>query len=728
MITFNKIENKDIFKNGFKDFTKNNTLCFNDKRIIVIYGPNGTGKTSLINALEGNKDTDIKFNYENIEYDSNSCKDLIYIIKEQYYRNIINGEAKDFLLGDNILKEDELFKSLENNFNSFIKVEYKKILENDFLISSSKSKLIDIIKIEQIKDIIKIVAKKTLSFDLNLIVKLITIPKEIQVQNIKKYEEEKYKFFIKDYSKNNDSLIIKILDLKNRNIEKCSEVNEIEENDAALIVLNKYKDKDQCIVCDNTEYNSEILIQKKSDNKERIINLLDEETKKVMNEIIKLIGIEDPFNFKKIILKAIEEGDENLINDLKKELFIYIDIFNNNLIEKFKIIILKSKLLDIYSQYINLINMKIDIDDEDISYIQKIIENDMNKNLKVVRDKNKNIKIYLDEIDFLNLKREELPLSCAELNYLSLSFEFLRAKKSQNKFIVIDDPISSYDSIYKNKATFIIIDMLKDKKCLILTHNLDLVRLLNAQYLDCFHFYIMNNTEGEENGFIELKRKERNILTNITDLIQTFREDIFNYLNIENSKLYFISMIQYMRGYALITNNTNKEVLTKLMHGYGDNIEMDKKYNLKEIYYNLFQPYSYKFNSLKDCLISKKDILNLGNELNNSLNIIDVNDYYLLNKTLRHSLTYLHLRLLVENVLVQKYNINTDKYNKLGSIVNQAFIDDRKKRFQLTSKKTLLNEFNHFEGNFSIFQPAIDITDAGLSHEKQQILDFIYSL
>ena len=157
--------------------------------------------------------------------------------------------------------------------------------------------------------------------------------------------------------------------------------------------------------------------------------------------------------------------------------------------------------------------------------------------------------------------------------------------------------------------------MLKDKKCLILTHNLDLVRLLNAQYLDCFHFYIMNNTEGEENGFIELKRKERNILTNITDLIQTFREDIFNYLNIENSKLYFISMIPYMRGYALITNNTNKEVLTKLMHGYGDNIEMDKKYNLKEIYYNLFQPYSYKFNSLKDCLISKKDILNLGNEL-----------------------------------------------------------------------------------------------------------------
>ena len=32
-------------------------------------------------------------------------------------------------------------------------------------------------------------------------------------------------------------------------------------------------------------------------------------------------------------------------------------------------------------------------------------------------------------------------------------------------------------------------------------------------------------------------------------------------------------------------------------------------------------------------------------------------------------------------------------------------------RIRLTSKKTLINEFNHFEGNLSIFQPAIDITD-----------------
>ena len=49
-------------------------------------------------------------------------------------------------------------------------------------------------------------------------------------------------------------------------------------------------------------------------------------------------------------------------------------------------------------------------------------------------------------------------------------------------------------------------------------------------------------------------------------------------------------------------------------------------------------------------------------------------------------------------------------------------------RVFLTTKKTLLNEFNHFEGNMSIFQPAIDVTDHILEKEKTDILEFINEL
>ena len=45
----------------------------------------------------------------------------------------------------------------------------------------------------------------------------------------------------------------------------------------------------------------------------------------------------------------------------------------------------------------------------------------------------------------------------------------------------------------------------------------------------------------------------------------------------------------------------------------------------------------------------------------------------------------------------------------------------RNNRVFFTSRKTLLNEFNHFEGNMNIFQPAIDIEPLSLQREVTAI-------
>lgn len=54
-IIFEKIENEDIFVSDYKRPTRNNEIDFSREGISVIYGPNGTGKTSLVKEKKGNK-------------------------------------------------------------------------------------------------------------------------------------------------------------------------------------------------------------------------------------------------------------------------------------------------------------------------------------------------------------------------------------------------------------------------------------------------------------------------------------------------------------------------------------------------------------------------------------------------------------------------------------------------------------------------------------------------
>nr|MBA5587017.1 hypothetical protein [Anaerobacillus isosaccharinicus]QOY38674.1 hypothetical protein AWH56_018945 [Anaerobacillus isosaccharinicus] len=68
----------------------------------------------------------------------------------------------------------------------------------------------------------------------------------------------------------------------------------------------------------------------------------------------------------------------------------------------------------------------------------------------------------------------------------------------------------------------------------------------------------------------------------------------------------------------------------------------------------------------------------------------------------------------------------------LSKIISKAFSEDtpenKKSRIFLLSRKTLLNEFNHFEGNMNIFQPAIDISDTALKKESEDIKKFLSNL
>lgn len=712
-IIFEKIENEDIFVSDYKNFIRNNKIDFSKEGISVIYGPNGTGKTSLVKALSSEKGTKVKYTYGGNEYTDGS---QFFVINDQNNRNIIQGETKDFLLGDDIKKEFELQEYIENEYNRLC-TESISILKGNYSVSSSSSKSIDCFsEWVNIQNIIKdLMNNRSKGSKTGVDTYISEFEKHSQITT-PDYEQDKLDYIISDLSEKNP-LIIEIETIDTDKLSNNSHIKEIEENTEAIKILSRFGYKDQCIVCDSDGIDSENLLSKKSKNKEDIIKTLDAKTKKIVEKIIANVSEKDPFKIKDIMLGAIETGNLSDVLLLKKSIKEYKNIFANKAIKELVQLYKASDIKIKNEEYQKMINQKPDITEEDFLYIEQIISNNMSKKLQIIRDDRKNIKIVLENKDFLGINREELPLSSGEQNFLSLTFEFLKAKNSDKPIIILDDPISSFDSIYKNKIAYAIVKISQNKKRIILTHNVDLLRLLDGQFKKCFRLFLFNNTENEENGFIALNSDERDMLINLDELLKTFREKIYEH--IKDVELFLISLIPFMRGYSTIINDKIiKENLTQLMHGYKTGTV-----DIAECYIKLFGninniiPNNYKVN-VDDILSKTVD----GKE------IVNKDKYPLLNRTLVHSFTYLFLRLLTEKKLVSKYNIDTESKSgakQLGQIISKAFpensknSDDIKNRVFLTTKKTLLNEFNHFEGNMSIFQPAIDITDHMLGKKKQ---------
>lgn len=312
-------------------------------------------------------------------------------------------------------------------------------------------------------------------------------------------------------------------------------------------------------------------------------------------------------------------------------------------------------------------------------------------------------------------------LSTGEQNFISLYFDLLSAKNSDKEIIIIDDPISSFDSIYKNKIVYSIIKVLANKKkVIILTHNINTIKLMHHQYKNCFNLYLLNNEKDGDNGFIQINKKEQSsgtlqdmdFMLEIKNVISFFKNQEIN-TDLKDKEQFLLSLIPFMRSYSnLLLSDDIYKKLCKLMHGYEND-----KVDINEIFKKLFDV---------DLLQSQYEI-NVEDILQIDIKdeIIDKTKYPILNRTLYHNLNYLKLRLLVEHTL---YNTDTNKmdwtkYPTLHNIIEKYLKNNIDLKNKLLSKKTLLNEFNHFEYDMCLFMPSLDISDNKLIEEKNSIIE-----
>lgn len=698
----------------------NNSIKFSDQGIAVVYAPNGTGKTTISKIMKREENTEIDVEFEGKRYINPDRNSLFHVISDQISRNIIVGNTDEFVLGEDIAKERQTKANLDKEFLAIIDT-IKEMLKTEFKITKQSTPFIDAISNDNLKSIVSIIGKKGSKIGDVEIEKFLDMFSNKDLLVVNEYDTDKLKFYLEDTSdKAATSKICQIKGINLQRIEKSETIRGVERNGTAISVLQKYFELPYCVVCDTQDIDPDALINKKKKSIEAIFASLSKENKKILDKIISDITDENPFCIKEIVLKAFETGNAEEISKLLDQFNQYQITAEVLLKNRIVGIVAASPITMLYASYKSMITHKIDLHEDDEILIKYIISDSLGKEVTLERDTEKNLIIKLGGKQLIGTNRDDFQLSTGEQNFLSLAFELLKAKNVAAPIIVMDDPISSFDSIYKNKIAYCIIKILEKKQQVIFTHNIDLIRLLDVQRTHCFNMYLLVNGNNEECGFLPVKSNERSLLLYLDKLLDHLRspeadEDILD------ERMYITSLIPFMRSIIKVVNPPERkdysDKLTSLMHGYGTEIV-----DVTPIYNRLFGKevnISYS--------ISASDIIDIDIT---TLKFIKEENHPLLAKTLKHTLIYLFLRLNVEKVLRDKFPRQTIKCELLGDFIYKALTDIKyqNERVKLTSKKTLLNEFNHYEGNFNIFQPAIDITESNLNKEKIEILCILDSI
>jgi|LGOV01.1.fsa_nt_gb ABC-type lipoprotein export system ATPase subunit len=708
VLQIDKMKRSTVFCEDFEDLTFNNQINFGKKSIVAIYAPNGVGKTSISKVLGNEIESEFAGTFNKIT-DLRGDNGIFHVIMDQNSRNIIEGNTEDFIMADDIRKERALKSAIDSEFGK-LRIDLIAKLKKDFGISKKSSKLLNYLSIKTIEvytsDLVNAKSKGK-NIILDEFIASITDLKKID-QDV---DCDKINFIIEDTDASN-SIIALLNGVLDGVLCSNEHIDQIEENTDAIKLLNKYINKSSCIVCDH-KINPKDILEHKILNKDSILNTLDPQTKDLINAVINKPSYSDPFSVKNTLLEAITTGNIEKLKTLVHEINRYTIIYSNKVCNLYISMFYETTIAKKWKEYQQLLVQQLEINGEDMQFIEQFLNDSLDKKITLKRDENsKEIKLLLDEKDFLGQDRSNLYLSTGEQNFVSLMFELVKAKSLQNEIIIVDDPISSFDSIFKNKIAYALIKVLGNKKQLILTHNTDLLRLLEVQHQGCYNLYIFNNVSGEENGFISVGIDEKKKIIYTNEILEYLRSDCS--IDICDVKLFLYSLIPFMRGYAqFIGNKEMKNKLTKLMHGYEK-----ESIDISAVYSALFGT-KLKFEASYQ--VSVADILTIDLD---ELNILDKTRFPLLNRVFKHTLTYLYLRLSVEKTLVEKYDVDIHKFEMLGDIIRNALDgnENQSRRVFFMSKKTLLNEFNHFEGNMNIFQPAIDISETSLQREKESIL------
>ena len=599
--------------------------------------------------------------------------------------------GNQIILGPNGIGKSTIYKTILKFHPEYEHIDYEE-LKNDFI--KNKNKLIIGAQIAELEE--KINNKSKLLNDLHIKdnFKLLNITSQRNAKNIMKelcdvftdnekgietFNSEKLKIINSLRSQDSKFLVIhysKLTELKNIENELINIKNDF--MNCIYDKLDKILDENDfvCPICGKTnDISIKELINKKRQQLEALQNEL---LKEYQQQNYDLTPVEIVNNLTQIT--SCISVNNIAKNDIISYFFCGGNTENATIIKniKSKFIELKEEINTLEQkkeQYYNTLK-------ENEMAIKETFENKFNvmSDNIIFNDEAKNIEI--------TLPRNVDKYSTGEINLMIFTFSIYQFIASNKEILVVDDPLSSYDISNQYRIMFDLVEATASgKKVIILSHNIDCVNIANSQHRGTFKYKYIEKI----NGILYLK----NINLNENDSILNIR-NLLNYVSCKD----------------------NKDKYFKLL------IEREEDLDSPEnLVFHYDQSYTYNY-----------DGVNLTNDYFVSL-IDNLNDNSISNSSFEQNAIDKILYMTGIRIWIEKqFYLNSPNDNSLcgktfGKKLEYMFPRNDQKRWNgsenvtrkyLMSKKTMINQHNHYKSQILPFNYALNIT---LDELKKEILD-----
>ncbi|MDE8329046.1 hypothetical protein PT249_02175 [Erysipelothrix rhusiopathiae] len=635
---------KEKFTGSHLTFDNNFKLLFDEKNKII-FAPNGVGKTSIYTSMKNhNKDNCFFIDYEEMR---------LNFVKNK--KKISFGPS---IAASNLIREE--INKIENEVN----------LVNEF----------KLLKITTLTDANKVYQGLGNVFKNNG--EIHKIFRDDKLELLSKFNSYKG-IIVNNYS-----------DFKD--ISKLSEEIKLISNQKFLNIYDEIKnlideDENKCPVCDS--------IARKT-----IISIIEEKERSLKKIESRLI---DDF---------IKENSTLSVQDSQTALNEIISVFNNNEITNQDIVSFavapndhsefSKKIKNNQDKVIKLNKELIDINTRLKEFYENVSENERYRDLicQIFRIKDDAIKLNTDEYRIeIKLDRNIETYSTGEVNvalFMTSLFEFVQTDK---EWIIMDDPISSFDLTNQYKIIFELIDLLvRDetikRKAVVLTHNLDVFNIANSER-KIFNFYA----------------------------IESFNETF----ETESEKI--LSLIPVNIGESLSINTILRKIenTRKIDYAYIDAlIKREEKDNEK--FHDIFHYHgSMKTINNGDIDISNEYLYSLIDDIDKKRTLVgDRQNFYRNCSTKIIYIAALRVwieKKIYENCITQENIDDFKKCNTLNQKIELIYPDSNLTKenlhfkTSLLSKKAMLNQNAHYESQISPFNFTLNINIGTLADEIIEI-------